>query len=850
MEKRKGAPSKPKEETSDLDAFSKVARLEERLKDGISNIETDSKGFLEKIDEEKNYLIKEYERLDKESELISKEIYSRTNSKLRKKEVELSASKEKIYAGLSRFKNKHSELNFLFVIVSILLVLVIASYLLKPIVDLTSYLQIIYVSSLVIFIFVLFSYFGSRNLTPSIDELLSETGGMETSLRLSEIEISKIKIPSFKDTFTSLKNKFDKGLNLFKEVVLNTAPTMKKGLEIIRNRERYKNIVDKFILSMSYYRIILPDSLKNDLKSKKPMVNEETVWETHCIDMTRDYLQEDMRFEISKLALELFYREHLMNKGSVNLIWKHHKKEIINDVAKILFVSDLLPRGYAYKEEDVSNLLESLDEYDLEKLRKMIHEYGNLVNVAKTFEGFLNANGINHKLNASLAKVYNICKDYQSDRQFNLLLELSKESINAQIKGLDKEKIGGFALFSIPIFFNRDIVNLEKSCKYASRNETTVKAVFVYFEMMKDYTQTGQKDLPKIIDVVLNLEKKLDQFEKIKLTKELKIIKASLSNGEWLESQTRVIIEAIKEETRGKDKSWELIKENKKIISAIRSLFREVKVDTIERVLESQLIVAYLINYESPLGGLMEILNELPDETKTKTKYGIALLKDGARKYKFVQYTRNSRVGIVSRKLGMNFEDFKEMFNSDVRLSVQRRARHLTNPNVTIQRVIPSKISFGSVHLENLPNVTKEKEKDIDLIELVRFLAQKEFTDDEIAQIAMYDGRIDLLRILDSLSVNDLIRNLHGDITRAEEKVLDNLDTAKQILEETDSSNMTQLCKQIGQYMEEHHRFEEKISTALEYVLKKESTRNYEKRAREFAKSFVLMLSGLSSLFA
>ena len=104
--------------------------------------------------------------------------------------------------------------------------------------------------------------------------------------------------------------------------------------------------------------------------------------------------------------------------------------------------------------------------------------------------------------------------------------------------------------------------------------------------------------------------------------------------------------------------------------------------------------------------------------------------------------------------------------------------------------------------------------------------------------------------MLSPISVNDLIRNLHGDITRAEEKVLDNPDTAKQILEETDSSNMTQLCKQIEQYMEEHHRFEEKISAALEYVLKKESTRNYEKRAREFAKSFVLMLSGLFSLFA
>jgi len=851
MEKNKKLSTKPEERTDDLEDFSEIAKLEERLKQSISTIAADSKELLEKVNEEKEYLIQEYQRLNQESKQISENFISQLNAKLEKKENELISFKQKILNGLDNIKKACSQTVLLLIIASVLLFLETLPLMLGSTIAFQPFVHVISIIFIISFLSFFLKSIYSKSI-PAINKLVLETAKKETSLKISEVGPPKIKNPSFKDSFSSIKNRVERSLSHAEELVLNTVPFIKTKLEIMRNRERYKNVVSKFILSMSYYGIDLPDSFKNDLIRKKPLINEEAVWEASCAMKTKEYLEKTQGIKVSETALELLYREHIRDRGNAGLIWKHSKKKIITDVAKILFNSGLLPKGYAYEEQDVMSLLETMVEYDSEELRKMIYEYGNLVNIAKTFRGFLYANGIVHELDTSLAKVYDICKNYETDQQFNLLIELGKEAIGNQMKGLSSEKIEGFALFSLPIFFNRDIVNLEKSCKLASRSDTAVKAVFAYFEMIKDYTQSGQKDLPKIINVIKNLDKRLDQFEKKKLEKELEITKASLSNGEWDESTIRIILKAIKKETEGKESSWELVRKNEKLISAIRSLFQEVKVDTIERVLESQLIMAYLINFDSRSGGLQSILEELTDETKTVTKYGVPLVKNGVRKYKFVQYTRNARVGIIPRKLEMNFEDFKEMFLSDVKLSVQksgeRGEQHIINPNVTVHRVMPSKISFGRVSFEGLSNVTKGR--DIDLIELVRSLSQEEFCDKEIVQISMYDGKIDLLKILNMVSVFDLIKHLHDRITKTEKEVLSSPESTNQILKEMGSSSMIQLCKEIGQYTEEREKFENNVSTALARVLEEKHVRNYEKRAKEFAKSFVLMLSGLSTLFS
>lgn len=843
---------RPKEGKDDLEDFSEIAKLEAGLKHSISDIRKSSNEVLEKLDDEKDYLINLHKELGEESERVSKDIYSKINKKLEDKEAQFDSFRNKISPVIQQFKEIYYRRTLFLIIALALLTFEIFNFISR--IELGMFGSIIQILTILFILIISLDwifYKFSESSKITFDLLLNYIKSEKLPLKIDEIEAPRVKSPTFRDSLTSIKKKFENGLNYLEELALNTLPQAKIHLEIMQNRERYKNVVEKFLLSMSYHDIFLSDSQKNDLKNKKPQLNEENIWETHCINKTRDYLKKTKGFEISEITLELLYREHLKDHGSVNIIWKHSKKKIVDEVAEILFNSDLLPSGYSYEEKDVSSLLASLDEYDLEKLRKLIHEYGNLVNTAKTFEEFLHGNGINHKLNVNLAKVYSICKNYQNDRHLNLLLELSKESIKAQINEPDNEKIDGFALFTLPIFYSVDIVNLKKSCELASINDTAVKAVFVYLQLTKDYAESAQKGRLKIIDVIRNLDKKLDQFEENKLRRELKITKLDLSNGIWSESPTRIILKAIEEETRGKDKSWEFVEKNERIISAIRSLFREVRVDTIERVLESQLIVAYLINFESHPGELEVILDELTNERITETKYGIPLLKDGVRIYKFIKYTRNSRVGIIPRKLNMNFEDFKEMFSSNVRLSAgkSKQRLRLTNPNVTIHRVMPSKISFGSVSFEKLPNVTKEENKDVDLIERVRLLAQDEFNDKEIVQIAMYDGQVNLLKILDKVTVFDILKKLHDDITQAEREVLTSPKSSNQILKETNFSSMIQLCEQIGHYVKERQNFEDKISNALNMVLGEKRTRNHEKRAREFAKSLVLILYELSYLF-
>jgi len=276
-------------------------------------------------------------------------------------------------------------------------------------------------------------------------------------------------------------------------------------------------------------------------------------------------------------------------------------------------------------------------------------------------------------------------------------------------------------------------------------------------------------------------------------------------------------------------------RDNEHILNAIKRLFRDVKVETIERVLESQYFSAYLITYDSTEGSIKTVLNNLSNRLNGK--------RDSP--YNFIKYTKNVMVGIVPKDY--TFEKIKNKFLSDFKkeLSIQNPKDPLKNPNLTIQRVTPSRYSFGRMNFKGMKNI--EIGENVDLIEKIKDIALEEFEEEDLIKITIYDKKSEIdfiMGLLESLSVCNLIEKVMT-LSDKEKNILREMELWEKIYKAANVTDISQLLNQIR--LGNKNRVIESIDKGLkDYFYRRLSLEKNKRKA--MAENLFLALSEIASI--
>jgi len=499
---------------------------------------------------------------------------------------------------------------------------------------------------------------------------------------------------------------------------------------------------------------------------------------------------------MGELIFSLMFREHISDISGLKMLWREKKEELYQDISEILHKNGLIPKFFDYTPNDLAEMLLDMEEFNIEKLRTKVYSYGVYYNFTKTYQEFLFNNEVAKSRDITFSNVYEQLKTFHDKKiddsntieiLLNILFNICRKNVLELYPELSDNEIDGYSYLSLPMFFSNNASYLEKACKYIASNDNkiAIESVFVYLELKKQYNEEGHSDTPTIRDVMKKFNEKIKKLSEEKLNKELETLKATLASGEWINSSSRLMIKTL-------NRNSEILNnflDNEHILNTIKRLFRDVKVETIERVLESQYFSAYLITYDSTEGSIRKVLDNLSNRLNGK--------RDSP--YNFIKYTKNVMVGIVPKDY--TFEKIKNKFLSDFKkeLSIQNPnpKKPLKSPNLTIQRVTPSRYSFGRVNFKGMKNI--EIGENVDLIEKIKDIALEEFEEEDLIKITKYDKKSEIdfiMGLFESLSVCNLIEKVTA-LSDKEKNLLGEMELWEKIYKAANVTDMSQLLNQI-----------------------------------------------------
>jgi len=610
----------------------------------------------------------------------------------------------------------------------------------------------------------------------------------------TEYDIPTISLENTKDSkfLDRIKDIFAEHINEIGKLTIKTTPILRETLDIIKEKECYKSFVDKYVSSLQFYGFPT-EGLKDKLIRKRNAISDPDVWENDINIATTEYYKKKHDFIVNDpLIFSLMFREHISDISGLKMLWREKKEDLYRGISEILYKNGLIPNFFDYTPNDLAEMLLDMEEFNIEKLRTKVYSYGFYYNFTKTYQEFLFNNEVAKSRDITFSNVYEQLKTFH-DKKFddsntieillNILFNICRKNILELYPELSNNEIDGYSYLSLPMFFSNNASYLEKACKYIASNDNkiAIESVFVYLELKKQYNEEGHSNTPTIRDVMKKFNEKIKKLSEEKLNKELETLKATLASGEWINSSSRLMIKTL-------NKNSEILnnfRDNEHILNAIKRLFRDVKVETIERVLESQYFSAYLITYDSTEGSIRAVLDNLSNRLNGKR----------GSPYNFIKYTKNVMVGIVPKDY--TFEKIKNKFLSDFKKELSIQNPNLKNPNLTIQRVTPSRYSFGRMNFKGMKNI--EIGENVDLIEKIKDIALEEFEEEDLIKITIYDkkSKIDfIMGLLESLSVCNLIEKVTA-LSDKEKNLLGEMELWEKIYKAANVTDMSQLLNQI-----------------------------------------------------
>jgi len=804
--------------------FYELVEREEELKNKLENAEEETIELIKEV-------VKKSDQLNEESNKVideSNKIISEERQKLDIRKNNLKNKLEDIYETLNPFTLEELKRRWFYYYSGILLIFSLIS--LGILYFFGEFIYFIY-----LFIFYLIGiFFGAWYIDAKhrYDEYISD---FISDLKKYSFSNRKIKNKSMKikqkETDTNLINKWANVEKIIRgscDFAKNKLPIAKEFLQTWDNLTRYENTVEDYISSLLYYGLPV-SKYKKEVESVKPLSDEVHVWEEKIVKQIKRNLRNE-GYGISKITIEFICSEHTKNQSKTNKLWRENKETIIPELTPILIDSDILPKPYKYTSEELEHILGNMSTFNLDELRDNIFEMSSVMNSAKSYLDFIDKNNIDYEKESIKKKIYRWFKETPQDKdikekKLSILAKLGFRIFKNYQNDFSDDKAEGIGLFSLALFYNNNVFYLEKACKKASLNKYAIKSTYVHLKLIKKFNEAG-KGVPKIEDVINNFDLIDKNNERTK--QEINHLRSSLQNGIWKTSYSHL----IKDTMENKKLIDELKKDkkiNEKIRKAMKNLFKDVKENTIERVLDAQLFSAYIISFDCRKGGIANILNSKPLRSK----------------YKYKKYTDNSRVGIVLPEYD-SFKEFKDDFIKDFNQKMQEEQQkweeHMEAPNVNIQRITPSEHTFDTVNFELFEKVDYSGEKDF--LEIVKELVKEEYPEEEIFEVLWYDREVDLLKILYELTILDLIYPMH-EMTDKEEQILDSEQLWKRISHNT-GHKRDKLTINIDLFDEEA------ICNSIKNAILEESREVGEdltdERAEQFAKTTFIMIKRISSL--
>lgn len=465
--------------------------------------------------------------------------------------------------------------------------------------------------------------------------------------------------------------------------------------ELINRQEQVNSnivVVEKMGYTLRFYELGNIDddeAFYNRLINSLPDINADDQRIKNCarnaaekVAVSRAYVTGDL--------IELLYRER---HGTATGFWDSEKERLSPGLAMLLLENERLrkKRGeVAYHKDDLTRLLEALEDYAFDKLEEQVDSLNQIYGCANDYLSFLARHDLAHQMTLEgvksvLAYVKNKLPLAPDDVDLTtraVLIPIGQQAVGAVLPAsADAALVEGFCLVSLALFLADRPEMLKVVCQEIGKNEAAIQLTFAYLEFKVDLRIEGRlagHEFVSIAYLMQNWERRVEERKKDLpgFTKEINLIRETCGRGDWVTSLSYVLEKTYETilataplitEIHARVTHWGFIQES------LQRVFRTLSLATVERYLETRRINAYLLTFRSAGGTVSGLLDSLVSPEKRALFDGVKIpLRDAdLAKYNFQQYTNHARIGVVPR--GWDLERFYRAFQEDFEKVIDSR---------------------------------------------------------------------------------------------------------------------------------------------------------------------------------
>jgi len=641
-------------------------------------------------------------------------------------------------------------------------------------------------------------------------------------------------------------------------------PFINKTYGAINTVVNRKQRVNAFVAAMEYYN--LSPNFENGVCSITQLtkhlssLTNENEWNNIIYKEISISIDKE-GFGPSPNIILMLYEEHSgTNTRSIYRSIKESDDELFA-LSNVLINSQRLvdmPNLDSYNSEDIISILKLIDDFNISEINKILSKVIRLLGYLNSYVEFLVKNGINTNFTPNIAFIVAETNDIDENLEkqiIELSYKIGCEALSKQYKLA--ELLDGFTNASISIKFHDEVSLRELACK-CSGNDNSTAVIKAYYDKNKEVNRQNIVYLTELINDIELIEQNLSNLN----DKDFQFLKTQLNEGKWYDNSASFMIDFI--ETKTYELKTELSKlEGYKIINeVIKEIFRKVKIGTIDKAIDSQAFGAYLIMSKKGQGSLLTLVDKLsirnsghPDLDKRwemKKSHDIMTIQENYKvnpAYDFINFSDSTRIGILHK--GESFLQFQNNFLEDMKTM-------LTDTNQTfesgliIQRISPSKYSFGILEDKDLP--TNVNMKNLDIAEYMTRLASRYVSTEEQMVIGGLEKDIDLFEVIKTKTISEFIRQKNDDLKKAEIDTLDSPAFAKDLMDNLENIGVNSLY---ALAVDLHNKTISKkdVVHTFEYVIHKHydetpGLKSIAKRRSEIlSERFCLVLDGIGSIY-
>ncbi len=585
-------------------------------------------------------------------------------------------------------------------------------------------------------------------------------------------------------------------------------PGVHTYVELQKKKYVYRGLIDNVEYVLGYFQLIrhlspeyrvetspgsyqFSESFRELLLGFMRGVHVEKSELDNLIQRTAEALSPALMEEV----LQLLYKEIFKDGNEATFSKIKNNPQMIQQLAQVLFQSGRLPPAsdqFPYDEKLVQKVLAGLDEFSLKAVYDGIQEGEHTWKLTQQYIEFLTKNqAVDGPYRLDLDKFFepaahiswrsridedfsNICKTEKSRALAALLTEGDTALKGGPLSNeCDSKALAALNLTSLAMFFTEerlDSPELKSAvCMLASRSETAVDQYLAYLQAREELRpESPLADLPyvSVNYVARNCLRIVEKLSNNSLyLKDKEIATDELRNGNWwtrvpllMEKLFRNIEKVYKDEI---NKINETLKGFRSMEDILRRIFRGLKLETIERLLEAQTSIPYLLTFDGLKGNLAELIDSLSyfdgkrNREKLAEKNIVEFKFENQEKYFFKKYIRNSRLGVVPRT--MNFDLFKETFEADlIKVFKKRNLLHLEHPKIDKFEIIIHRFGLHGRDRYGFDNVRCNSQYKHALPK-IRDLFASSLTPQEILNAIIYEqpmdgnGRLNMRPILEGI---------------------------------------------------------------------------------------------------